>query len=62
MKKRKRRLTRGEIKKQRKRIILCITLITLLFSVGYAAFQTTVNVSVTGSTKYKSANFLKNIL
>jgi len=59
MKKRKRRLTRGEIKKQRKRIILSITLITLLFSVGYAAFQTTVNVSVTGSTKYKSADFLK---
>jgi len=48
---RKRRLTRGEIKKRNKKVIFSGLLILCLLSVGYGAFQTTLNVNVTGKIK-----------
>ena len=48
---RKRRLTRGEIKKRNKKIIFSGLSILCLLSVGYGAFQTTLNVNVTGKIK-----------
>lgn len=48
MNKIKRRLTRRELKKKNKKIILSSLLIICLLSVGYGAFQTTLNINVTG--------------
>ena len=49
--KRKRRLTRGEVKKRNR--IITILILSLLFtlSVGFGAFQTTLNINVTGKIK-----------
>ena len=48
---RKRGLTRGEMKRRNKRIIISITLLLFLISVGYGAFQTTLNINVLGKIK-----------
>jgi len=48
---RKRRLTRGEIKKRNKKIIISTICLLFIFSVGYGAFQTSLNVNVTGKIK-----------
>jgi len=48
---RKRRLTRGEIKKRNKKVIFSGLLILCLLSVGYGAFQTSLRIDVTGKIK-----------
>jgi len=51
MSRRKRRLTRGEAKRQKMLFVFGMITIICILSVGYAAFQTTINLSVTGAIK-----------
>jgi len=46
-----RRIRNRRIKKQRKAIIISFVMILSLFAVGYGAFQTSLNVNVTGKVK-----------
>ena len=48
---RKRRLTRGEIRKRNKKIIISTICLLFIFSVGYGAFQAVLNVNVMGNIK-----------
>ena len=49
--KRKRRLTRGEVKKRNRKITILSLALLFVLSVGYGAFQTTLNLNVTGKIK-----------
>ena len=48
---RKIRLTRGEMKRKNKKIMISISILLFLFLVGYGAFQTTLNLNITGKIK-----------
>jgi len=49
--KRKRRLRKAEVKKRTKMIVIGIISLICVLSVGYAAFQTTLNINVSGTAK-----------
>ena len=51
MKKINKRLKRREIKRNKKIIVTCVIILMCILSVGYGAFQTTLNVNVTGKIK-----------
>ena len=47
-----RRLRRNKLKTQRRIVLASIISLTLLFSVGYAAFSTTLTLNAKGNAKY----------
>lgn len=49
--KRKRRLTRRELKRKNKKIIFSIIILLLVITTGYSAFQTVLNLNITGKIK-----------